>query len=68
MHYFIFRQFQQRLVNNISLQIEDDKNPGLDFGDGEEKRNVLGRLKATKKSHVGTTRTGAISKGKVLFN
>ncbi|KAH9508437.1 hypothetical protein Btru_055236 [Bulinus truncatus] len=53
------QQFQSRVAKNITLQIADRQNPGLNFGDSEEKRTTLGRLKPTGHSRVvGTTRTG----------
>ncbi|XP_005095838.1 mitotic checkpoint serine/threonine-protein kinase BUB1 isoform X2 [Aplysia californica] len=58
------QQFQNRVARNITLQIAEGQNPGMDMGDQEEQRLVLGRLKAAKKSHkVGTERTGAVSQG-----
>ncbi|CAG5132897.1 unnamed protein product [Candidula unifasciata] len=58
------RQFQSRLARNITLQIAETQNPGMDMGENAEKRATLGRLKASGPSHkVGVVRTGNIKIG-----
>ncbi|BFZ17353.1 hypothetical protein BsWGS_20394 [Bradybaena similaris] len=58
------QQFQSRVARNITVQIAENQNPGMDMGENEDKRSTLGRLKVSGPSHkVGVVRTGNIKLG-----
>ncbi|XP_059175853.1 uncharacterized protein LOC131955673 [Physella acuta] len=58
------QQFQSRVAKNITLQIAESQNPGMDIGSDADKRTALVRLKPTGSSHkVGAARTGSVVLG-----